>query len=74
MDRPLKEATVQRYHYGSHDEFRQHLALFLDADNYARRRKTLKGLSPYEAICRSWASEPRRFTRKPHREMRELNS
>lgn len=66
MNRTLKEATVRRYHYGSHDELRSHLALFLDAYNYARRLKTLKGLTPYEFICRSWATEPHRFTANPH--------
>jgi transposase InsO family protein len=69
MNRTLKEATVQRYHYGSHDELRRHLALFLDAYNYARRLKTLKGLTPYEFICRSWAAEPHRFSVNPHHQM-----
>ena len=69
MNRTLKEATVQRYHYGSHDELRRHLALFLDAYNYARRLKTLKGLTPYEFICRSWAAEPHSFSANPHHQM-----
>ena len=46
MNRTVKDATVRRYHYASHDELRRHLALFLDAYNYARRLKTLKGLTP----------------------------
>jgi transposase InsO family protein len=41
MNRTLKEATVRRYHYTSHDELRSQLALFLNAYNYARRLKTL---------------------------------
>jgi hypothetical protein len=69
MNRTLEEATVQRYHYGSHDELRRHLALFLDANNYARRLKTLKGLTPYEFICRSWAAEPHRSSVHPHHHM-----
>jgi len=36
MNRTLKDATVRRYHYGSHDELRHHLQLFLDAYNHAR--------------------------------------
>ena len=48
MNRTLKEATVKRYHYGSHDELRAHLQLFLQAYNYARRLKALRGLTPYE--------------------------
>jgi transposase InsO family protein len=51
MNRTLKEATVRRYHYESHDQLRQHLADFISAYNFARRLKTLKGLTPYEFIC-----------------------
>ena len=69
MNRTLKDATVRRYHYSSHDELRGHLALFLDAYNFARRLKTLKGLTPYEAICRWWDTEPHRFIANPHHEM-----
>jgi transposase InsO family protein len=74
MNRTLKQATVQRYHYSSHDELRGHLGLFLDAHNYARRLKTLKGLTPYEAICRWWANAPDSFTANPHHEMPGPNS
>ena len=38
-----------------------HLSDFLDAYNYARRLKTLSGLTPYEYICKIWTSEPDRF-------------
>jgi transposase InsO family protein len=69
MNRTLKETTVRRYHYSSHEELRRHLALFLDAYNYARRLKTLKGLTPHEFICRLWATEPNRFTADPHHQM-----
>ena len=51
MNRTLKEATVKRFHYGSHDELRTHLQLFLQAYNDARRLKALRGLTPYEAMC-----------------------
>jgi transposase InsO family protein len=50
MNRTLKEATVQRYHYDSHEHFKAHLADFVSAYNFARRLKTLKGLTPYEFI------------------------
>lgn len=74
MHRTLKEATFPRYHYVSHDQLRGHLALFLDAYSCARRLKTLKGLTPYESICRSWAAELHRFTANPHHEMPGPNS
>lgn len=53
MNRTIKDATVKRYHYASHDELRQHLQLFMDAYNYGRRLKTLRGLTPYEFICQT---------------------
>src|ERR671912_381858 len=65
MNRTLKEATVKRYHYDNHDQLRAHLGLFLDAYNHARRLKALRGLTPYEFICRAWTREPERFRLNP---------
>ena len=61
MNRTLKDATVKRYHYDSHDQLRTHLKLFLDAYNHARRLKTLRGLTPYEHVLQVWTKEPERF-------------
>ena len=61
----IKDATVKRYHYASHDELRQHLQLFVDAYNYGRRLKTLRGLTPHEFICQTWTKEPERFRLDP---------
>ena len=36
MNRTIKEATVRRFHYKSHDQLRQHLTDFLAANNFAR--------------------------------------
>lgn len=65
MNRTLKEATVRRYHYDTHRQLQDHLAAFLDAYNFAKRLKTLRGLTPYEAICKTWAAEPERFRQDP---------
>jgi hypothetical protein len=35
-----------------------HLNDFINAYNYARRLKTLKGLTPYEYICKLWIKSP----------------
>jgi hypothetical protein len=35
----------------------------------SRRLKTLKGLTPYEFICKAWASQPERFTLDPLHQM-----
>ena len=65
MNRTLKEATVRRYHYATHLQLNNHLAAFLDAYNFAKRLKTLRGLTPYETICKAWADEPDRFRYDP---------
>ena len=65
MNRTLKEATVKRFYYQTHQHFRQHLNNFINAYNFARRLKTLKGLTPYEYICSTWTKEPQRFKLNP---------
>lgn len=73
MNRTLKEATVKRYYYETHDQLRSHLADFVTAYNLARRLKTLKGLTPYEYICKTWSKEPERFILNPTHQMPGLN-
>ena len=60
MNRTIKEATVKRFHYDHHEQLRHHLTDFIAAYNFGRRLKTLKGLTPYEFICKRWATEPER--------------
>ena len=66
MNRTIKEATVKRFHYEGHYQLRQHLADFIAAYNFARRLKTIRGLAPYKATCRTWADKPSRFIHNPH--------
>jgi transposase InsO family protein len=65
MNRTLKEATVKRFYYQTHQQLRQHLTDFVAAYNFAKRLKTLKGLTPYEFICSIWTKEPQRFKLNP---------
>ena len=74
MNRTIKEATVQRFHYDDHQQLETHLADFIKAYNFGRRLKTLKGLTPYEFICKSWTSEPNRFRLDPIHQMPGLNT
>lgn len=74
MNRTIKEATVKRYYYDNHNQLRHHLADFIDAYNYARRLKTLKGLTPYEYICKIWTDEPDRFKLDPIHQFPGLNT
>jgi hypothetical protein len=74
MNRTIKDATVKRYHYDDHAQLERHLADFFAAYNFGRRLKTLKGLTPYEFICKCWTSEPKRFTLNPIHDMPGLNT
>ena len=69
MNRTLKEATVRRYHYDTHDQLRAHLDAFVQAYNFAKRLKTLCGLTPYEAIVKCWTNEPNSFIINPNHHM-----
>jgi transposase InsO family protein len=74
MNRTIKEATVQRYHYDRHQQLEAHLANFVSAYNFGRRLKTLRGLTPYEFICKTWTKEPQRFRLDPLHQMPGLNT
>ena len=74
MNRTIKEATVKRYHYTTHEQLKAHMHSFLMAYNLARRLKTLKGLSPYEYIGKIWTKEPERFRVNPFQHTVGLNS
>ncbi|PZO01388.1 MAG: hypothetical protein DCF29_15590 [Alphaproteobacteria bacterium] len=53
----IKQATLNRFHFGSHDQRRTHLAVFMAADNSVLRLQTLSGLTPYKYIANIWISE-----------------
>jgi transposase InsO family protein len=65
MNRTIKDATVKRYFYETHDELWAHLRDFVDAYNFARRLETLRGLTPNEFVCKRWTTEPERFRLSP---------
>jgi hypothetical protein len=50
------------------------LADFIDAYNFGRRLKTLRGLTPYEFIAKCWTSKPERFSLDPTHQMPGLNT
>jgi transposase InsO family protein len=74
MNRTLKEATVKRYHYGTHAQIKEHVHSFLMAYNFAKRLKTLRGLTPYEQICKVWTTQPKRFRLNPLHHTLGLNT
>jgi hypothetical protein len=74
MNRTIKDATVRRFYYDTHSSLCTHLATFLDAYNFAKRLKSLRGLTPYERICQLWTEQPERFRLNPLHHMAGLNT
>ena len=66
MNRTIKDATVKRCFYETHNQLRAHLQNFVDAYNFARRLKTLSGLTSF---CKAWTSQPHRFKISPLQQM-----
>jgi hypothetical protein len=73
MNRTIKETTVKKYYYQTHQHLKGHLQAFLMAYNFAKRLKTLNGLTPYEYICHCWDKEPERFIMNPYHHTLGLN-
>ena len=65
MNRTIKDATVNRYFYNDHKQLENHLDTFISAYNFAKRLKTLNGLTPFEFIVNSWAVSPHLFISDP---------
>lgn len=74
MNWTIKDATVRPYYYNTHEELRRHVQFFVDAYNFGRRLKTLRGLTPYELICKTWTEQPARFRVDPSHHISGPNS
>jgi transposase InsO family protein len=65
INRTIKEATVRTYHYDHRLQLQNHLSAFLNAYNFAKRLKTLHGLTPYQFISSCFQIQPERFIFNP---------
>lgn len=74
MNRTLKEATVNTFHYSSHDELKQHLQAYLIAYNFAKRLKAIKGETPWQFVLNQWTTHPQYFILNPNHFLLALNT
>ena len=74
MNRTIEKLGVQRHQDDRHRQLERHLGDFVNAYNFGCRLKTLKGLTPYEFICKTWTTEPEQFTRNPLQQLPGLNA
>ena len=66
MNRTVKEATVQIFHYEDIDSLKAHVLSFVTAYNFAKHLKALKWKTPFQSICDAWKSSPSTFKINPH--------
>jgi hypothetical protein len=66
MNRTIKDATVNAFHYEDLDSLKAHLLAFLTAYNFAKHLKALRWRTPYQAICDAWTNDPSVFKINPH--------
>lgn len=74
MNRTIKDATVKRYYYQTHEQLKAHLQTFLMAYNFGRRLKMLKGLTPCEFVCKIWTKDTEQFRINPIQHTVRLNT
>ena len=67
MNRTIKEATVQRYHYDRNDQVEAHLADFI-------QRLQLRSAVEDPEGPKCWTSQPERFKLNPLQKMPGLNT
>ena len=65
MNRTIKEATVKKYYYETHQKLKEHLQSFIDAYNFGKRLKALKGLTVFDYINKCWNEDPDQFKTNP---------
>jgi len=73
MNRTLKQVTVKTYLYETISRLKRHLNDFITADNYAKKLKTLKFLTPMEKILHEYKNKPNLFHSNPHNYSMGLN-
>jgi hypothetical protein len=71
MIRTIKDTAVKRYFYDTHNQLKAHSNDFLRAYNFARRLKTLKGLTRF---ANSGPKSPDRLTLNPIHQISGLNA
>jgi transposase-like protein len=66
MNRTVKEATVQIFHYETIESLKAHVLSFVTAYNFAKHLKALRWRTPFQSICDAWESNPSVFKINPH--------
>ena len=74
MNRTIKDFTVKKYYYDTKQQLAEHVHDFLMAYNFSKKLKSLKFLTPYEKIVKTWDENKTLFKSNPHYYLMGLNS
>ena len=74
MNRTIKDFTVKKYYYDTKKQLAEHVHDFLMAYNFSKKLKSLKFLTPYEKILKTWDENKSLFNSNPHHYLMGLNS
>jgi transposase InsO family protein len=66
MNRTVKDATTNAFHYPDLEALRAHVLAFVAAYNCAKHLKALRWRTPFQAICEAWQADPSIFKIDPH--------
>ena len=65
INRTINEATVKKHYYKTHEKLKDHLQSFIDAYNFEKRLKALKGSTVFDYMNKCWNEEPDKFKTNP---------
>ena len=65
MNRTVKEATIEAFHYPDLEALKAHVLSFVAADNFAEHLKRLRWRTPFQAVCDAWTRDPAPFRIDP---------
>jgi transposase InsO family protein len=74
MNRTIKDATVKRFYYESHDQLGNTSPTSSQSTTSPAGSRPSRASRPYEFICKAWTSQPERFTTNPLQQMPGSNS
>ena len=74
MNKTIKDFTVKKYYYATKKQLGEHLHDFLMAYNFSKKLKSLKFMTPYEKIIKTWNENKGLFKSDPNLYLVGLNN
>lgn len=66
MNRTVKDAILERFHYGDLEGLKAHVPAFVTAYTFAEHLKALRWRTPFQTIRDAWTKDPSVSKINPH--------